>query len=183
MLENGLAGSRTQHGKPQNHRIRQVLFHLVYIQLYRMSPQTSAFIDWLRHDRFDPNDHLPWLLKEEVKKLEGVHDAKLALPEVFRFFERHPLEDFGVPGDLVFFVERHEDYLPLLLESVHRRPMHYTVWMLNRAINGDCDFEQRIVLLDAIHSVISHPAASEGDKENARSFLRFQAGEQLEGMC
>jgi len=62
---------------------------------------------------------------------------------VLRFMEDHPAIDFGSPGPLVHFIEKvasagkEEDarYARELSESIQRKPVPHTAWLLHRLIN------------------------------------------------
>ncbi len=63
---------------------------------------------------------------------------------VLRFMEDHPAIGFGSPGPLVHFIEKvasvgkEEDatYARELSESIQRRPVPHTAWLLHRLINS-----------------------------------------------
>lgn len=84
-------------------------------------------------------DNLHILLPEEnIMKLEVEGVGIEAVTPLLELMERHPMDDFGMPGAIVHFVERFykNGYEELLIESVKRRPTMHTVWMLNRVMNG-----------------------------------------------
>jgi hypothetical protein len=60
------------------------------------------------------------------------------LDPILQFMEEHPSIDYGAPGALVHFAERYFDkgYEEKLMNSIRRKPMRLTIWMLNRVING-----------------------------------------------
>ncbi len=73
--------------------------------------------------------------------------------DLLAIMERHPLDDFGMPGAMVRFIERFfPDYIPYLIASVRRAPALHTVWMLNRCINGSSaeDKEKYIGILEEV---------------------------------
>ncbi|WP_242499325.1 hypothetical protein [Flavobacterium sp. 140616W15] len=57
---------------------------------------------------------------------------------LFSILESNPGEDFGMPGQIVHFLESFykNGYEEKLLGSLQRKPTSHTVWMLNRIING-----------------------------------------------
>jgi hypothetical protein len=59
------------------------------------------------------------------------------LRSLFQLLDRHPDHDFGVPGDVVHFLESYPrpDLEAELLASIERQPTIQTTWMLNRLIN------------------------------------------------
>ena len=46
-------------------------------------------------------------------------------------------EDYGMPGLVVHYIERYflQGYEQLLFESLTRKPIQHTLWMLNRILN------------------------------------------------
>ena len=68
------------------------------------------------------------------------------LEPILRFMEANPSIDYGVPGALVHFVERFAgpEYERKLIESVDRKPVLQTVWMLNRLINATRASSERL---------------------------------------
>lgn len=56
---------------------------------------------------------------------------------LFSILENNPDEDFGIPGEIVHFLEKFykNGYEEKLVESLNRKPTSHTVWMLNRIIN------------------------------------------------
>lgn len=71
-------------------------------------------------------------------EIEGMPDAFDAVEPILKLMESNPDADFGKPGPLVHFVETFykKGYEEKLVESLQRRPIMHTVWMLNRIING-----------------------------------------------
>lgn len=76
-------------------------------------------------------DNLHILLPEEnIMKLEVEGVGIEAVTPLLELMERHPMDDFGMPGAIVHFVERFykNGYEELLIESVKRRPtMHLSL--------------------------------------------------------
>jgi len=85
------------------------------------------------------------LIKDWSSKAAGIETVEAIL----RFMEDHPLIDYGMPGPLVHFVERFygDGYEAKLVESIQRKPISHTVWMLNRVINGTrtTDVRERLI--------------------------------------
>ena len=71
-------------------------------------------------------------------------DAINKYPEPYELVEpileiigTHPTVDFGMPGDLVYFVElfyKH-GYEELLVSSVRKNPTAHNIWMVHRCFN------------------------------------------------
>lgn len=101
-----------------------------------------------------------------------------AIPTMFATFERLSDADFGAPGTLVHTLEQLPDYESELIASVQRRPTYYTVWMVNRILNGlyhkDAPEEQRVFWTNLLKEASVHPLADEIAKEEAGDFINFQ---------
>jgi hypothetical protein len=95
---------------------------------------------------------------------------------IFRFMEQHPKIDFGTPGYLVHFVERFygKGYEAMLLESIERRPVGHTVWMLNRIINGTDAPEMKRQLMAIMERAKHHPRATQYTQQRIDGYLVFQ---------
>ena len=83
-------------------------------------------------------DDFEFVMEENIMKFEAEGVGIEAVTPLLQLMERHPLDDLGMPGAIVHFVERFykNGYEELLIESVKRRPTMHTVWMLNRVMNG-----------------------------------------------
>ena len=95
------------------------------------------------------------------------------LEPVLRFMEEHPSIEFGVPGSLVHFVEQFNgnEYVKKLVESVERKPVAHTVWMLNRLINGTKGSERRRPLIAVLERARFNPLADQNTVDLATQFL------------
>lgn len=79
--------------------------------------------------------------------------------------ERHPLDDFGMPGAMVHFIERfYPQHVSLLIGSIRRAPAMHTLWMLNRCINGTGKKDEYISVLREV-----------AENENVDNAIRAQA--------
>lgn len=105
--------------------------------------RVEEIIQELESFRFD-EDALSRLegLMEELRNLDR---ADRSLAPILRLIESNPDEDIGMPGPLVHFAEEYyrRGYERALLESIGRRPTSYSLWMLNRLINGSSGEERR----------------------------------------
>lgn len=89
---------------------------------------------------------------------------------LLQIMERHPLDDFGMPGAMAAFIERfHPAHMPLLAESLKRSPALHTVWMLNRCINGG-----HTEYLSLMQEIAENPAVDSAIRESAKGFLDHQ---------
>ncbi len=84
-----------------------------------------------------------------------------AIGPILQFMENHPDVDLGSPGALVHFSEKFYGhgygYEEKILESLSRRPVSHTIWMLNRLINGTKVPAVRQRYVDAMIRAKSHP--------------------------
>ncbi len=112
--------------------------------------------------------------EEIMEKLEDEGAGMDAVEALLAMMERHPADDFGMPGAVVHFIERsYPDYVPMLAASVERAPALQTVWMLNRIINGSDEKEKYLAILKNVSENASAEAAV---RKLAADFLEFQAG-------
>ena len=113
----------------------------------------------------------------------GVGPEEVIEP-VLRFMEQHTDIDFGLPGPLVHFMERSlkmdetgsQLYEELLTISVHRKPVPYTIWMVNRILSSELPPEVRTAYLDILRKVADNEAAPWSVRSTAKEFLSFQEG-------
>lgn len=93
-----------------------------------------------------------------------------AVEPLLLFMERHPLNDFGMPGAIVHYVEQFykKGYEDLLIASVIRRSTLHTIWMINRIKNaGDNSDKYEKVLND----ILERQDAEEEIKNTVKRFL------------
>lgn len=122
----------------------------------------------------DPEGDNAANLYELLKPLEAMPDRRLATPAIISLMERFPDADLGSPGPLVHELEAMGGYEELLLESLARRPVPLTIWMVNRQINGAKSSRSRARWVDALRSVSESKSASSAAKAEALSFLQYQ---------
>ena len=81
---------------------------------------------------------------EEYYMDDDLIDAINEYPEPFELVEpileiigTHPRVDFGMPGDLVHFLEQFykHGYEELLVSSVRKNPTAHNIWMVHRCFN------------------------------------------------
>lgn len=92
---------------------------------------------------------------EELDKLPNSFDA---IEPILKLMECNPNVDYGKPGSIVHFLEKFykNGYEEKLVESLDRRPIKHTVWMLNRIINGTKG-NRRKYFLNVLKHVIDFP--------------------------
>jgi hypothetical protein len=139
------------------------------------SDDMIASLDAFEADaEYDSNQFRLYRLTDGFKVLP---DRERLVPSMFALMERYPDAHLGTPGPLVHCIEslgvlQYEDQL---IESVRRQPAELSVWMVNRILNSKLDSAHRAKLLELLHSVVHHPAASPRVVESANQFLAHQA--------
>ncbi len=120
------------------------------------------------------SDDFEFESEEIIEKLKAEGAGFEIVDNLFSIMEKHPLDDFGMPGAMVHFIENYyPDYIPLLISSVQRSPAMHTVWMLNRCINGKNDTEK---LLSVLKDIANDDSLDKTIKDSAKSFLDYQTG-------
>lgn len=115
-------------------------------------------------------DDFEFIMEENIMKLEADGVGIEAVTPLLELMERHPMDDFGMPGAIVHFVERFykNGYEELLIESVKKRPTIHTVWMLNRVMNGS---ENKNDYLEIMKEVTERSDVEEAIKSSASKFM------------
>jgi hypothetical protein len=134
----------------------------------------NAVVEALRNAPAGQDDYTAYLegLLEGVDEIENPNEL---FPHAFRFFEDHAEADLGMPGPLVHFLEQfHPQYLDELCASVARTPTIYTIWMLNRILNGKPPKATRQRLIDLLRQVVGKSSAASVVKEEAQQILDRQ---------
>ena len=97
--------------------------------------------------------------------------------EILRFMEEHTDVDFGLPGPLVAFLETkvaEKSYADSLVRSIQRKPVHYTIWMLDRLLKVTLDPAHRKRLTKVMREARQRPYATEDLTEDIdRAISRF----------
>jgi hypothetical protein len=113
-------------------------------------------------------------LDELCDEVRAVNNPAVCAPVLFRTMERLDGVELGTPGPLVHTLESWRGgYEAMLVESVRRKPVPLTVWMVNRILNAHPpDAESWLGLLQ---SVADNPSASAESKARAAHFIEYQA--------
>ena len=115
-------------------------------------------------------DDFEYESEEIMESIEEEGAGLETVEELLSLMERHPLADLGMPGAVVYFIEKHyPDHIPLLISSVRRTPTLHTVWMLNRCKNGSND---KYKFISILKEVSENENADKAVRELAESFLR-----------
>ncbi|MHA3774109.1 hypothetical protein ACXR0O_21480 [Verrucomicrobiota bacterium sgz303538] len=142
-----------------------------------MSPKAQEFLVRLEEVNLDGNDNLEGDLDALTEPLNGESDVPELFSAIFRLLEAHPDADFGTPGPLVHLIERYRgEYERLLAESVHRAPMHTTLWMVNRILNTDIPATERAEWLSLLSTTQQSASVADEMRELAAEYLKYQYG-------
>ncbi|WP_455105862.1 hypothetical protein [Prevotella pallens] len=97
------------------------------------------------------------LLCEDIIELnkEG-WDTAILMDPLFRILEENSDFDFGMPGQIVHTLEKHykKGLEEELFKSLNRKPTFYTLWMLNRIINGTSDAKEKECYMEMLKSIL-----------------------------
>jgi hypothetical protein len=124
-------------------------------------------------ERLGSVENFPWHSSELVHRWISDGVGFEAVEPILQFIENHPDVDVGTPGKLVWFSEKFcgHGYEEKLLESISRRPVSHTIWMLNRLTNGEKEPATRQRYVDAMIRVKSHPLMDPDDLEHINGCL------------
>ncbi len=144
----------------------------------RSVAEIAADFDALSDSDFDPANRCAKgyeRLYSLCDELRAINDPAVCVPILFHTMERLDNEELGNPGPLVHTLESWGgNYEAMLAESVRRKPVRLSVWMVNRVLNvAPPDSESWMALL---RSVAENPTASEGTKAQADDFIEYQSG-------
>ncbi|MBE6889875.1 MAG: hypothetical protein E7485_07670 [Ruminococcaceae bacterium] len=120
------------------------------------------------------SDYFQYDMEEKMELIKQNGAGIETVAPILEIMERNPLEDFGMPGAMVHFAESFgEEYQPLLINSLKKRPSMHTVWMLNRCINGSANKDEYIALLKEISE---RTDIEKEIRDSAEDFYKFQLG-------
>ena len=75
-------------------------------------------------------------------------DTAILMDPLFRILEKNSDFDFGMPGQIVHALEEE------LFKSLNRKPTFYTLWMLNRILNGTSDAKEKECYMEMLKSIL-----------------------------
>ena len=83
-------------------------------------------------------------------------DTAILMDPLFRILENNTEFDFGMPGQIVHTLEKHykKGLEQELFKSLNRKPTFYTLWMLNRIINGTSDTKEKESYMEMLKSIL-----------------------------
>ena len=97
------------------------------------------------------------LLCEDIIELNNEGwDTAILMDPLFRILEKNSDFDFGMPGQIVHTLEKHykKGLEQELFKSLNRKPTFYTLWMLNRIINGTSDAKEKECYMEMLKSIL-----------------------------
>ena len=115
---------------------------------------------------------------EEYYMDDDLIDAINEYPEPFELVEpileiigTHPRIDFGMPGDLVHFLEQfyNHGYEELLVSSVRKNPTAHNIWMVHRCFN-DVNNPKREIFVELIKELKDDSSVSRYIKKEIDEF-------------
>lgn len=83
-------------------------------------------------------------------------DTAILMDPLFRILEKNSDFDFGMPGQIVHTLEKYykKGLEEELFKSLNRKPTFYTLWMLNRIINGTSDAKEKEGYMEMLKSIL-----------------------------
>lgn len=99
---------------------------------------------------------------------------------ILEFMEQHPAWEFGKPGAFVRFAEKfyRKGYEKRLIDSINRRPVFHTLWMLNRVVNGEKDAVRKATYVALFSEVVCREGVEESVQSLAREFFALHTSPQ-----
>ena len=110
--------------------------------------------------------------EEILKQIREEDNSIKYVGNILELMEENPDLDYGSPGPLVHYMEEFygNGYEKLLCESVARKPIAHTLWMIHRIIN-DVDGEEQEYYYDLIEKTANNPDIPDDIREEAKSYL------------
>ena len=83
-------------------------------------------------------------------------DTAILMDPLLRILEKNSDFDFGMPGQIVHALEKHykKGLEEELFKSLNRKPTFYTLWMLNRILNGTSDTKEKECYMEMLKSIL-----------------------------
>lgn len=109
----------------------------------------------------------------EVIKLITEDDNSIEyVKSILDLMEENPDIDYGCPGPIVHYMEKFygNGYEQLLYESVKRKPIVHTLWMLNRIIN-DVQGEEEEKYINLMKETANNTDLPDDVRDEAQFYL------------
>lgn len=86
-------------------------------------------------------DETYYLNENLIQEINNYPNPAEFVEPILELIEKNPTVDFGMPGELVHFVETfsNKGYEELLIKSVKQSPTPHNIWMLHRCYNDRND--------------------------------------------
>ena len=93
-------------------------------------------------EQYIKDDEVTYEFDDAIEELKQLDLGLSSVESLLGFMEKHPFTDFGMPGEIVHYMERfyRHGYEELLMKSIERRPTIHTLFMMNRLINHPITF-------------------------------------------
>lgn len=119
------------------------------------------------------SDNFEYEMEEKMNLIKAEGAGIETVIPLLQIMERHPLDDFGMPGAMVHFIETFApDYEIYLVESLKRRPALHTIWMLNRCLNS-CSRKSEYI--DLLKEIAIKDDVEKEIRNSTQEFIDFQA--------
>lgn len=123
------------------------------------------------------SDYFEYEMEKRMEQIKETGAGIEIAEQLLGIMERHPLDDFGMPGAMVHFIESFDpEYESILAESVKRRPALHTLWMLNRCINGNTDKKDEYINL--LIETANRTDVEKSIRNSAQDFVNYQKKQQ-----
>ncbi len=119
---------------------------------------------------YDPDfQESAYNIVEKFKKYKNPNSTILPILECF---ERQPTSEFGIHAELFSFIESLDIHLlkKETLESIKRKPVPQTVWLLKQFINGE-ESPQKEEYIKLLNSIAFSETIDEETRATAKMFL------------
>lgn len=128
--------------------------HLIYARLLYLHFSNSSVSDFCSIVSIQPSAHVHHAINTYSNPYE------LVAP-ILEIIADNPSVDFGMPGELVHFVEQFykNGYEELLIASVSEKPTPHNIWMLHRCYN-DINNPQRDKFAEVIRELKNEESIS-----------------------
>lgn len=111
-----------------------------------------------------------------IEQLNNSSSDEKYLNRIFELFEKYPGADWGMPGELVHYLESQDTCLfeKALISSIERCPVDHTLWMLNRQCNSKHNKEDIDKYCSIFKNAAERDDVSKSAVESAADFLEYQ---------
>ena len=124
-------------------------------------------------EQYIKDDEVTYEFDDAIEELKQLDLGLSSVESLLGFMEKHPFTDFGMPGEIVHYMERfyRHGYEELLMKSIERRPTIHTLFMMNRLINGGGDRE---FYMDLLKKVTERTDIEKEIRDVAQEYIDFQ---------